>query len=163
MEIDGKTDTVRATLVGIIPLVAGVAVIAMIGSVRFDTSVLVTAFASGDLPTIFAGINTFVSTPDFWLWVYLVFSIANAMMPEEHDEINWWMIAGALAAVTVFLLVLDLGILLQAGLEGPFAQIARWLSLAFVISLAIDLLVMGLVTLMEVIFSRVLGRELEYT
>jgi hypothetical protein len=163
VEIDSNIDTFRETLVGIVPLVTGVAVIALIGSLRFDTSVLMAAVATGDLPTIFAGISAFVSTPDFWLWVYLVFSIANAMMPEEHDEINWWMIAGALAAVTVFLLVLDLGILLQAGLEGPFAQIARWLSLAFVISLVIDLLVMGIISLMEVIFSRVLGRELEYS
>jgi hypothetical protein len=125
--------------------------------------VLTDALSTGDLPTILAGVNTMVATPDFWLWVYLIFSIANAMMPEEHDAINWWMIAGALAAVTVFLLILDLGILLQAGLEGPFAQIARWLSLAFIIALAIDFLMMAIIWLLEVIFGRVLGRELEYS
>lgn len=163
VEIDKKTDTVRATLIGMVPVLAGTAVIALIGSTRFDLEALMLAFGSADLPTILDGLNAFISTPDFWLWIYLIFSIANAMLPEAHDVINWWILIVPFAVVMTFLLVLDLSILVMAGLEGPLAALGRWLSLAFGIAVGVDLVIMGLITLLEAIFSRVLDRELEYS
>lgn len=163
VEIEKRVDSIRATLIGMIPLVTGTAVIALIGSTRFDIAAFGAALGSGDLPTMLSGIRTFISTPDFWLWIYLIFAIANAMLPEEHDRIVWWLPLAALGAIIVVLLVLDLGILVQAGMEGPLAQIGRWLSLAFGIALGVDLLVMLLITVLEAIFTRVLDRELEYT
>jgi hypothetical protein len=162
VEIDRKTDIIRATLIGMVPLVTGVAVIALIGGARFDTPALLAALATGDLPTMLAGLNTFISVPDFWLWFYLVFAIANAMLPEPHDQINWWILIGVAVAITVFLLVLDLSILLQAWLLGPLLKVAEWLSFTLVTALLIDLFMMGLISLAEAIFSRVLNRELEY-
>jgi hypothetical protein len=157
-----ETDIVRATLVGMIPLAAGVAIIVLIGGARFDTDVLLQSLGTGNVPTMLAGIGQFTSAPDFWLWVYLVFAIANAMMPEEHDRISWWLFAAVVGGLLIFLWILDLGILIQAGLEGPFAALGRWLSLALVISLVLDLLVMGLISLLEAFFSRVLRREPDY-
>ncbi len=161
VEIEKGTDDLRATLIGMVPLVSGVGAIVLIGS-HFNLQALLDALPTGDLPTIGAALDAFFSTPDFWLWVYLVFAIANAMLPEEHDRINWWLFVGAAGAITAVLLVLDLSILLQAWLEGPLAQVARWLSLALVAALAIDLFMMALIALAEAIFSRLLGRELEY-
>jgi hypothetical protein len=163
VEIEKDIDATRATMIGMIPVVAGCAVIAWIGSTRFDLPTLATAFASQDLGTILAGLNVFISTPDFWLWVYLVFAIANAMMPEAHDVINWWILIVPFAGLIAFLLVLDQAILVAALMEGPVAAAGSYLSLALGIALAVDLLVMGLIALTEAIFSRVLDRELEYT
>ncbi len=162
VEIDKNTDVVRASLVGMIPLVTGILVISLIGGSRFDTEALISSLATGDLPTILAGFNTFMSAPDFWLWFYLIFAIANAMLPEEHDRINWWLLAGAVAVITIFLLILDLRVVLNYLLEEPFARLAKWLSFAFISALLVDLFMMGLISLSEVIFSRVLNRELEY-
>ncbi len=161
VEIEKGTDDLRATLIGMVPLASGVGAIVLIGS-HFNLQALLDALPTGDLPTIGAALDAFFSTPDFWLWVYLVFAIANAMLPEEHDRINWWLFVGAAGAITAVLLVLDLSILLQAWLEGPLAQVARWLSLALVAALAIDLFMMALIALAEAVFSRLLGRELEY-
>jgi len=162
VEIDGKTDIIRTSLIGIIPMVTGIAAIALIASANFNTQALVTALSSGDMPTIFAGIGEFMSTPDFWLWIYLVFTIANAMLPEPHDEINWWIFLGLFAGVVVFLLVLDLSILITAGLEGPLARLSQWVSLALLLAFGLDLCVMGLIAFSEWLFSRLLNRELEY-
>jgi hypothetical protein len=162
VEIDKNTDIVRASLVGMIPLVTGILVISLIGGSRFDTDTLISSLATGDLTTIFAGFHTFMGAPDFWLWFYLIFAIANAMLPEEHDRINWWLLAGLVAAITVFLLLLDLGVVLNYLVEEPLARLAKWLSFAFISALLTDLFMMGLISLSEVIFSRVLNRELEY-
>jgi len=162
VEIAPQTDTIRATLVGMVPLISGIAVIALISSLRFDATALAAALASGDIPIMLQGLNSFTAVPDFWVWVYLVFSIANAMLPEPHDRINWWLLIGVFAGFLIFLAVLDLGILIQAWVEGPMAALARWLSLALGMALVIDLLMMGVIALAEWIFSRVLDRELEY-
>lgn len=163
VEIDRNTDRVRATLVGMVPLVAGVAAITIIGSTRFDTGLLASGLASGDFPTLFASIREFVSVPDFWLWVYLVFAIANAMLPEEHDRINWWLFVIAGGAILGVLLLLDLGILIQVWLTGPFAQLGEWLSFALVLAVLLDLFVMGLLALSEAVFTRLLQRDVTYT
>ena len=162
VEIDKETDMVRETLIGVIPLLTGICVIGLLAGWRFDLDTLSSSFATGDLPTIATGLGDFMSVPDFWLWVYLVFAIGNAMLPEPHDEINWWLIGGVVGGIAIFLLVLDLGIVLQAGLEGPLAQLGKWTGLALVMTLTIDLFGMVLISVMEFLFSRLLGRELEY-
>jgi hypothetical protein len=162
VDIDDNTDVVRATLIGFVPVLVGIIVVALIGAAHFNTDALLSSVMTGDLPTMTAGIGQFVGAPDFWLWVYLVFAIANAMLPEEQDRINWWVLAGALAVVAIFLWLLDLGILVQAGLDGPLAQLARMMSLALTLSLAIDLGVMALISLVELIFSRFVNREVHY-
>ncbi|MBN1427663.1 MAG: hypothetical protein JXB07_04705 [Anaerolineae bacterium] len=162
VEIDGNTDVVRATLIGIVPLVVGIGAIALIGGRRFEPGALIDALATGDLPTIFAGLGVFLSAPDFWLWVYLVFAIANTMLPEEHDAINWWLIVGALVGLAIVLWILDLSILIKAGLDGPLAQMAASMSMALILSLCIDWTVMGLIWALERLLPRWLDREIEY-
>lgn len=163
VEIDQRqTDDFRATLVGVIPLITGVIIISLIQEARFDMDILLSALGSGDINTMWAGIRQFTSAPDFWLWFYLVFAIANAMLPEPHDRINWWIPVWILAGLGVFLFVLDLSILIMAGLEGPMATFARALSAALLTALLTDLFMMGVLWLAELIFSRVLNRELEY-
>jgi len=161
VEIDDMTDSLRATAVALIPTVLGIMVIAAISG-GFKTQALAAAVTTGDTPTLLAGLHDFLSTTDFWLWIYLIFAIANAMLPEEHDRINWWILLGAIAAVVVALLVLDLGILLQAGLNGPLAQLANTMSLVLSLSLLIDVFFIVLISVAEWIFSRALNREVEY-
>jgi hypothetical protein len=162
VEIDDATDVVRATLVGIVPLVVGIGAVALIGGTRFDPGALLAALSTGDLPTIAAGLGAFMSAPDFWLWVYVVFAVANTMLPEEHDQINWWLIVGLLVGLAVVLWLLDLSILIQAGLDGPLAQLAASMSLALILSLCIDGVGMAAIWGMEQLFSRLLKRDVEY-
>jgi hypothetical protein len=162
VDIDRRTDMFRATLIGIIPLVTGLVFIIWIASTHFDTAVLLESVVTGDLTIIWAGFKIFTSAPDFWLWFFLTFTIANAMLPEAHDEINWWLILGVVAGVFVVLLLLDLSIIIQFWLDGPLAQVAEWLALALVTALVIDLLVMGIIAATEEIASRILDREVEY-
>jgi len=162
IDIDDMTGPVRATLVGIVPVLVGIFFIGLIGLGAFRTQELVAGLSTGDVPSAMAGLNTFFSTPDFWLWTYLIFAIANAMLPEAHDRISWWLLGGVLVGIVIILLVLDLGILLQAGLNGPFADLARSMSLALTLSLLIDWLVMLLITITEWVYGRFFNREVEY-
>jgi hypothetical protein len=162
VDIDDDTDIVRATLISLIPMVTGITAIALIGTFRFDTSALMTALTAGDVPVMLDGIGKFLGAPDFFLWAYLIFAIANAMFPEIHDRFNLWIFAGFAAVVVAFLLLLDLSILLWAIMDGPLAEIARFTSFALSMALVIDLFVMVVIWGLERAFSRVGGREVEY-
>lgn len=162
VEIEHSVDTVRASLVGMIPVISGTLLIIVITSTFFDINSLLWALGTGDLAIMGQGIAQFTATPDFWLWVYIIFAVANAMLPEEHDHINWWLPLIVLGPIIAFLLVLDLGIIVQAGLEGPFAQLGRWLTLAFGMALGVDLGMMAIIAGLELLSSRVLKRDLEY-
>lgn len=162
VEIEEGTDVIRASLIGLIPLLTGSLVISLIGSSVIRTEPFLQSLNSGDLRTIGVGFSEMASTPDFFIWVYLVFAIANAMLPEEHDEINWLVLGGVLVGIAIVFFVLDLGILVQASLEGFVAQIARWLSMAIVMALVIDVAVAILIALVEELLGRILDREVEY-
>jgi hypothetical protein len=162
VEIEEGIDVIRSSLIGLIPLLTGSLVISLIGSSVIQTGAFLQSLNSGDLRTIWEGFRGMASTPDFFVWVYLVFAIANAMLPEEHDEINWLVLAGALVGIAAVLFVLDLGILVQASLEGFMLQLARWLSMAIVMALIIDVIVAVFIVLAEELFGRLLNREVEY-
>ncbi len=162
VEIDSKTDDLRATLVGMVPLVSGVTALVLIGRARFDVHTLFAGLGTGDLPTAMAAIRTFTSAPDFWIWVYLAFAIANAMLPEEHDRVNWWLFIAPMAGIAAVLLLLDLGILLEAWLDGPLTAIGEWLSFGLALALGIDLFMMALIAILEEVVGRLMNRVATY-
>ncbi|MCC6905954.1 MAG: hypothetical protein IT326_08940 [Anaerolineae bacterium] len=162
VNIDPATDDLRESLIGIIPLVSGLALLALIGNTRFNLDLLESMLLSGDLPLMARGIGQFLATPGILLWLYLMFAIANAMLPEHDDTINWWYLIGIAAGLVAILLVLDLGILLNAWLDGPFTLMLDWISAALVMVYLTNLLATGLLQLLETIMSRIFNRELEY-
>lgn len=162
VEIDKKTDDYRATAVGMVPLVSGVTALVLIGQARFDVHTLFAGLGTGDLPTAMAAIRTFTSAPDFWIWVYLAFAIANAMLPEEHDRVNWWLFIVPMAGISAVLLLLDLGILLEAWLDGPLTAIGEWLSFGLALALGFDLFMMALIAIAEEVIGRFKENAVEY-
>ena len=163
VEIDHKnTDNVRATLIGITPLAVGVVVLGLIGSRVMDTSAFLVSLQNGDVPTILRGFGALMNTPDFWVWVYVIFTVANAMLPEEHDQISWLVLVVPFVVLTVSLFLLQLGVVARAILDGPLADLARLLSLALIMALVIDLFFMAVIAILEAVLGRLLGREVEY-
>jgi hypothetical protein len=156
-----QADPLRATLIGLAPLAAGVSVIILAGSL-LGTESLATAITTGDLPTIGAALRGLTATPDFWLWLYLLFAVSNAMLPSTSDRRSWLIVGGTIVAVALVMFLLDLGSMVEAAVEGPLAQVARWLSLAFISAVLIDVFFVVLIALLETILGRVVGRQIEY-
>ncbi|NDJ52924.1 MAG: hypothetical protein GYB68_07565, partial [Chloroflexi bacterium] len=145
-----------------IPLIVGMIAIALIEGWRFDTDPLINGLATGDFDAMLAGWQTFIGTPDFLFWVYLLFAIGNAMLPEQHDEITWWYLLVPLPVIIIPLLILDLGVLVDALLDGPVTALGTWISTALVTVFVIDLFFWVFIALLEWLFSLILNREVEY-
>jgi hypothetical protein len=109
------------SLVGLAPLLAGSALIALMGTHIFNAGAVSTTLAQGSW---IDGLDAFWQTlrgADGALWAYLLFAIANAMMPSASDRQP---VKPLLLYVTVTVLVyLILGLPLT-----PFASVLAWLT-----------------------------------
>jgi hypothetical protein len=157
-----RVDAVRSSLIGLAPLLAGSLAILLIIRFAFDVNTLGVAVQHGDLAALLGSLGGLLRAPDAWLWLYLLFSIANAMMPSPSDRETW----PPVILFSLLLLSLAVAFGLNTAIEGVGTivdQIMRWLAAAFTITLIVDLPFVVIIFLIEVTSSRALGRRVEYT
>lgn len=135
-----RVDPVRGSLIGVAPLLAGSAVILLIGNRVLGISEWAAAFQSSGVEGIAAGLRAIAGVPDFWLWLYLIFAVSNAMLPSESDM-------QFVRPVLIFLGIALLVVLVITGLpaipESAGQRVGRgvgYLASAFGLTLGVDLL-----------------------
>jgi hypothetical protein len=156
-----QTDPVRSSLIGMGPVVAGVVVVYLISTKIMNSQAFYESLATGDLPTIFSGIQTLTSTPDFWVWTYFLFAVSNAMMPSPSDRQSWPIVGAGIAAVAVVMFILDLGTLVILGLQ-QLALAAQALTVAFLTAIGVDAVFIVVIYLLEEILGRAFNRVINY-
>jgi len=110
------------------------------------------------LPAIWA----YFSIPNFWLWVYLIFSISNAMLPSESDRQAWWSLF--LYCIVALVVLFGLGIVEQitSGISGWLLSTLNHLSFAFLVTIVVDGAVIVAVFALESVVMVITGRKVEY-
>lgn len=99
-----STDWVRDALIGAAPLVAGGLFVAYIGVYQLGLPDFWEQARSGNMQSIFQGLSTLYSQPDFWLWFYLTFTISSTMLPSASDRRAWLpltLVAGVLLGLSL--------------------------------------------------------------
>jgi len=154
----GSTDPFRESLIGLAPLVIGSALVLYLAECRLGVEVL-SSQAMVDLP---AGIGRYLNAPDAWVWVYLIFAISNAMLPSESDRRPWW-------ALLLYTMVIALVFYFVGGIRqipesviGAGLGSVQYLSWAFGLTIAVDLLVVGLLLVIEALIWLLSGRRLDW-
>jgi hypothetical protein len=134
-----KVNPLQGSLIGVAPLLAGSAAILLIGNRVLGIRELAEAFEPLGLQGILTGIGHVARVPDFGLWLYLIFSISNAMLPSESD-------LQFLRPVFIFVGIAVAIVLVTAGLPAipeALSQFtsrgAGYLASAFGLTLAVDL------------------------
>ncbi len=134
----GKVDPLRASLIGVAPLVGATAVILLIGRLVLGLDDVVARFLAGESQDMMASLAAMVRVPDFWLWLYLIFAISNAMLPSQSDMTT-------VRPVLIFLGLLASILLLVGGIPSIPADVvqavggvASYLASAFALTLAAD-------------------------
>ncbi len=146
-------DPIRESIIGAAPLVAGCAALLLIAGHLLGFPAAQDAIAAQDLGAVLGWMQVSLGTPDFWLWFYLAFAIANAMMPSAADRRAWPAFLVVVGAATGLLLALGLSDWIVLGLEGPLALGAGYLASAFTVTIIINLVMMGLLKLLETLLG----------
>ena len=147
------------SLVGLAPLLIGSALIVLIGEQVFDTQTLAFAWRTGRL---LDGLNFVVTglaqNPDSLLWSYLLFAIANAMMPSASDRAPLKSLGIYIVLIgAVFVLIDQSGrnvLLLLDFLFGPIQLLTGAFFLVAAIDLAVILLLLAVRELSKLLFNR---------
>lgn len=159
---DKQIGPIRESLVGGAPLIAGTAAIVLISLYVFRLTEAAAAVQQGSIDSLTIALGQLVSTNDFFLWLYLLFAVSNAMMPSSSDRRAWPAFLTILAVVGFVLYLFGLQQYLMQGLAGPVAVVFGYLGLAFSITIAVDLFVMGFLYVVESLIGRLKGVELVY-
>lgn len=147
----GKVDPVRASLIGVAPLLGGSAVILLVGNLVLGVGELASAMTGQGLEVILDGLEQMVRVADFWLWLYLIFAVSNAMLPSESDM-------AAVRPVLIFLGIVAAIVLIVTGIPATpptvveaVNAIAGYLAAAFGLTLGVDLVFMAFIGLLLVL------------
>lgn len=157
-----QTDPIRSSLIGLAPLLGGSLMIFLIGHWALGIQALASVLQDGDIARVAEDLWSALHLPDFWLWLYLIFAISNAMLPSASDRRSW-------PPVLVFLLGLAaLPVLtgwppsLPPEIGVLTSDAASYLNLAFTLTLAVDLVFALMILAAELLLVRLTGWKVEY-
>lgn len=154
---------VKTAIIGAVPLMVGLAIIAYISTQILDLDAFLVALQSGDITVIGPAARELASTPDFYLWLYLMFAIANAMLPTPEERSGWWIVLALFAGVLAFLVIIGVGDVLIETFTGPVAHGVNILTTAFGTILAVQLVAILVIGFFEEVLERVTKRKFDYS
>lgn len=135
--------TVVDSAVGLAPLIIGSILVALIGARVFQTEQLGLIWQTGDWASFFGRWqSTLTSNPDGLLWSYLLFAVANAMLPSSSDR-------EPLKTLLLYILIFG-GLYLLLDRSGQFFfQVAAWVvpSIQILVSALLFIAILDLVVL----------------
>jgi hypothetical protein len=156
-----RSDTLRTSLIGAAPLFAGLIALILIGLQVFDLDAMHVAIATGNTNGVIDSIKTITDATDAWIWIYLVFAIANSMMPSSSDTQAWPPVIGGLAVFGALALLVGGTDFVSA--ISPIAQyVLRWLTAAFTLTAVIDVGVVVVLWAINRMLMRATNRRVEF-
>lgn len=142
------------SLVGMAPLLVGSTLVALIGNHIFDAYALADSLTRGRLIEGFQAFWHALGEPDGVLWAYLLFAIANAMMPSASDREPVMPVLLYAAIAVVFYILLGMPL-------NPLTSFMQWmtptlqnLSSAFVFTIVLDVIVLAALYVMRLLVAR---------
>jgi hypothetical protein len=156
-----RTDSVRTSLIGAAPLIAGLIVLLWIGSSAFQLGVLANAFGDADPTGIARGLGSIFRANDSGLYIYAVFAVANGMMPSKSDMQAWPPVAAVVIAASVLIALLGGESLLTWITPGAIAAFS-WLGGVFAMTAVVNTGVTVFLWLLSRLLERVTGRTVTF-
>ncbi|HVO41965.1 MAG TPA: hypothetical protein VMT34_05055, partial [Aggregatilineales bacterium] len=152
----------QAAVIGAAPLFTGLSIIWVISNQILNLDNVLSALATANITVIGPALQELVSKPDFYLWLYLMFTVSNAMLPTPADREGWPLVVVSFAVVIGFLVVIGTGAVLLRTFTGPVAHGVERLAAAFATVLAVEIPGLLVIGLAEEILKRITKREFQY-
>lgn len=150
-------------IIGAAPLIVGLGLIWYISNHILDFDAFLAALQTGDITVIGPAARELASKPDFYLWLYLMFALANAMLPTPEERSGWIVLLGLFAGVLAFLVIIGVGDVLIETFTGPVAHGVNLLTTAFGTILALQLGAILIIGFFEEILERITKRKFDYS
>lgn len=165
----GRTDVVRRSLIGAAPFVAGCFFVTWLARDAFIGAPLVgtdeapplvgVGNALATLRELALGLWRFVQLrDDGWFWLYLLFAIANGMLPSPSDREAWpWVVGLVLAGFALVYLIVGIPAIPASVTTAALAVVA-WLTFALLVTIVINLACLAIALPIERLLAILRGR-----
>jgi hypothetical protein len=147
-------DPVRDSLVGIAPLIVGTVLVTFIGRIIFDTPLVSTLLAEGDWLGAVVAFRQELNRPSGLLWAYLLFTIANAMMPSASDREPLMPVLLYSALAILAYIVLGLPLEGAANFMHWLAPTLSNLSSALLFVIVLDVIILAVLYVVRLLIAR---------
>jgi hypothetical protein len=147
-------DPIRDSLVGIAPLLVGTVLVSFIGPRIFNTPQVSAQLAIGDWLGTVAAFRAALNQPSGLIWAYLLFTIANAMMPSASDREPIMPILAYSALAIVAYIILGLPLQGAAAAMEWLAPTLSNLSSALLFVILLDIIILAFLYLVRLLISR---------
>jgi len=152
-----STDFLRDALIGAAPLISGCFFVAYAGLVHLEFATIWQQLSLGDLASLISSVPHVTGQPDFWIWFYLIFVVSSTMFPSASDRRAWAPILLMVTFVIALLLISGAGPQLWEYLGTTLLNIVHILSLIFILSALVHLLLLPPLWLLRQLLQRVSG------
>lgn len=149
-------DALRDSLVGLAPFLTGSAFLLLLASQLFAGEEI------RGLDDLLRFVRRAVEYPDFWLYAYLAFAVANGMMPSASDRQSWGSVLLYAAAISSALYALDLLPALPPAFMQSLFSWLKALTYAIGLGVLIDLPIALVLLVVEEILSQLTGQRVQY-
>lgn len=157
-----RADPLREALIGAAPLIAGAGAIVFAGYSRLGVGPLGQALAAGELSAALRAAQAMTLRPDFWLWLYFIFTVANCMLPSASDRRAWGPVLTTAVLLIGLLVYFGFGAALLEFFGGPLDALTRALAAAFTLTITLDLLIVPVIAALEWALIKLTGLEVRY-
>ena len=154
----GRSDPLRESWIGVAPFIGGTVAILLLASWQFGVELQPVL----SLELILHTITSSLQAPDALLWLYLLFSISNAMLPSESDRQPWLSALLFLGVVAAIVYISGVSVQIPAEVREWVLTGATYLAFAFALVLAVDIPVVFLLMVVEKLGAILLGRHVQY-
>jgi hypothetical protein len=156
-----RADPLRSSLIGLAPLLSGSLLVALVGAhLQLDT--IGNALASGRWELVWEALAHSISLPDFWLWLYLLFAIANRMLPSPADREPWKPVIIFLGLLSILVIGAGWTPHISAEAGNTILDVAGFLLYAFTLTVAIDVIVALFIACVESIAVMIRQERVPY-
>ncbi|MEN6478796.1 MAG: hypothetical protein ABFD20_04065 [Anaerolineales bacterium] len=153
----GASDPVRASVIGAAPFFVGLAAATAIARWRFGVTAAIPT-SSAEASALWQALR---AAPDAALWLYLILSVSNAMLPSASDRRSWhWVGLGLLVLIVALALLGYLDRVLAPALPW-LTRIADAIGFVGLLTIAGDLTAGLLAILLERMVGAVSGRRVD--
>ena len=154
----GKSDPLRESWIGIAPIIGGTVAILLLASWQFGVELQPVL----SLALVWQTMASSLQAPDALLWLYLLFSISNAMLPSESDRQPWLTALIFLGVVAAIVYISGVSVRIPAQVKEWVLTGATYLAFTFALVLAVDIPVVVLLMAIERVGGILLGRHVQY-
>jgi hypothetical protein len=158
VELAKNVSPFRLGLITLAPMIAGLAFVWFIAANVLDFSGFFTRVGTGNLADISEAIRRLTTAPDFWLWIYILFTVSNTMIARINDLRGLRVILIAIGAAIAGLVLVGVGdeVVLEF-LTGSAADALYMLAGTLGIIIFIDLIFVAILGTIEAIIERITG------